>query len=145
MSRAKLFSISQLIVIELFRRDLHGFSNQNCWQFREESSGCSERIAGHCSRRHSKLGPENIYSAFLYLNRGVTGSQLGLDGFRASECSNCRFPLWLGATRHVGARYASEPERMAGMSRSEQITAIVVAIGMYFLFDHFRLIPIFLL
>ena len=30
---------------------------------------------------------------------------------------------------------------MAGMSRSEQITAIVVAIGMYFLFDHFHLIP----
>jgi hypothetical protein len=30
---------------------------------------------------------------------------------------------------------------MAGVSRSEQITAIVVAIGMYFLFDHFHLIP----
>ena len=27
------------------------------------------------------------------------------------------------------------------MSRTEQITAIAAAIGMYFLFDHFRLIP----
>ena len=27
------------------------------------------------------------------------------------------------------------------MSRSEQITAIAVGIGMYFLFDHFHLIP----
>jgi len=27
------------------------------------------------------------------------------------------------------------------MSRSEQFTAIVVGIGMYFLFDHFHLIP----
>ena len=30
---------------------------------------------------------------------------------------------------------------MAVMSRSEQTTAIVAAIGMYFLFDHFHLIP----
>jgi hypothetical protein len=30
---------------------------------------------------------------------------------------------------------------MAGMSRSEQYTAIAVGIGMSFLFDHFRLIP----
>lgn len=27
------------------------------------------------------------------------------------------------------------------MSRSEQVTAIAVAIGMYFIFDRFRLIP----
>ena len=27
------------------------------------------------------------------------------------------------------------------MSRSEQVTAITVAIGMYFIFDRFRLIP----
>jgi hypothetical protein len=37
-----------------------------------------------------------------------------------------------------GWKHASS---MADMSRSEEITAIVVAIGMYFLFDHFRLIP----
>jgi len=30
---------------------------------------------------------------------------------------------------------------MAGMSRSEQYTAIGVGIGVYFLFDHFHLFP----
>jgi uncharacterized membrane protein YccC len=30
---------------------------------------------------------------------------------------------------------------MIGMSRSEQSTGIAVGIGMYFLFDHFHLIP----
>jgi hypothetical protein len=35
----------------------------------------------------------------------------------------------------------SKHESMAGMSRSEQYTAIGVGIGVYFLFDHYHLIP----
>jgi hypothetical protein len=36
---------------------------------------------------------------------------------------------------------ATRHESAAGMSRSEQYTAIGVAIGVYFLFDHLHLFP----